>query len=82
MALELEYLYDALAEPIGIVVLTDSPARLAQRLYRLRTAHAPIFENLAFVISPTEPQTQLWILKKTHERPEAETAGDPYGTDD
>ncbi len=76
MALELEYLYDALAEPIGKCILTDSPERLRQRLYVLRTKHAPTFEDLAFVISPTEPQTQLWIMKKHPEIP-----GDPYGTD-
>lgn len=60
----LEYLYDALGEKIGLVILTDSPERLRAKLYAVRKEHAPAFEDLSFVISPTEPETQLWILKR------------------
>lgn len=60
----LELLYDALHQPLGIVVETNSPERLRQKLYALRKAHEPVFDNLAFLISPTEPSTQVWIVKK------------------
>lgn len=62
--LYLGYLYDALASERGIVVLTDSPERLRQKLYSLRSEHAPTFTDLSFVISPTNPTDQLWIVKK------------------
>lgn len=63
-SLYLGYLYDALAAPIGLVILTDNPERLRQRLYSLRSENAPTFDNLSFVISPTNPTDQLWIVKK------------------
>lgn len=60
----LEFLYDALAAEIGIVVITNSPERLRQKLYQLRKDNVPVFDDLAFVISPTNPNDQLWILKR------------------
>lgn len=60
----LELLYDALHQPLGIVAETNSPERLRQKLYKLRKDHEPTFDNLAFIISPTEPNTHLWITKK------------------
>lgn len=60
----LEYMYDALMQPLGIVMETSSPERLRQKLYNLRKQHEPTFDNLSFVISPTAPDSQLWIIKK------------------
>lgn len=67
-ALYLGYLYDALAKPLGLKVLTDDPERLRQRLYALRKENAPTFDDLSFIISPTNPSDQLWIVKK-HPQP-------------
>lgn len=58
----ISYLYDALDSPLGIVVETDSPDRLRQKLYPLRKAD-PLFEPLSFVLSPINP-SHLWILKR------------------
>lgn len=60
----LELMYDALYDPLGSVIETNSPERLRQKLYKLRKDHAPVFDDLAFIISPTEPETQLWLTKK------------------
>lgn len=57
----LEHLYDALHSPLGIIIETDDPEFLRQKLYPLRKDR-PEFANLAFVISPTHPDTELWIL--------------------
>ena len=64
-SLYLSYLYDALEQPIGLVILTDSPERLRQKLYAIRKEMSPQFDNISFVISPTEPDTNLWLIKKT-----------------
>lgn len=60
----LEYLYDALAQPTGLVILTSNPEKLRQKLYELRRDQAPTFDDLAFLISPTNPTDQLWIVHK------------------
>jgi hypothetical protein len=62
----LEKLYDALREPLGIVVETEDPERLRQRLYALRKARIdddPQLRVLSFLISPTNPGSELWIVK-------------------
>ena len=58
----LELLYDALRAEHGIVVETNDPERLRMKLYAARKED-PQLRVLAFVISPTEPQSHLWILK-------------------
>lgn len=58
----ISYLYDALDSSLGIVVETESPDRLRQKLYPLRKAD-PLFEPLAFILSPINP-LHLWILKR------------------
>lgn len=59
----LEALYDALRADIGIVLATDNVGRLQQKLYALRKAHSPVFDELSLVPSPTTPG-QLWIVKR------------------
>lgn len=59
----LELLYDALNSPHGIVVSSEDPERLRQKLYPLRKAYTEL-AGLALVISPSHPETDLWILKK------------------
>lgn len=70
----LEALYDALHSPLGIVIETDSPEFLRQKLYPLRNER-PELAGLSFLISPTHPATELWIVK-------ADGQGNREGTDD
>lgn len=57
-----ELLYLAMAEDIGIVVATDDPIFLRNKLYPLRK-ELPEMAILSFVISPLN-QRDLWIMKK------------------
>jgi hypothetical protein len=58
----IQFLYDALSSEFGVVVETDDPERLRQKLYPLRKQD-PMFEPLAFVISPLNSR-DLWIVRK------------------
>lgn len=58
----LEILYEAARSPIGLVVSTNDPEFLRQKLYPLRKTE-PEFKNLAFVISPLNG-SDLWVLNK------------------
>ena len=60
----LECLYDALNSEAGIIVLTEDPERLRQKLYVLRKERIGELGCLSFLISPTNPQSELWILRK------------------
>lgn len=55
-----EILYDAMREPVGIVVATNDASFLRQKLYALRKDD-PDLAALSFVISPTNG-LDLWIL--------------------
>lgn len=60
-----EVLYEALASPLGIVLLVDDVERARQTLYRLRREAAdPDLQQLALAPSPEAPTTELWIIKK------------------
>lgn len=60
----LELLYEALgADGYGIQVHTEDAERLRQKLYPLKNAN-PIFADLTFILSPFDPATRLWIIKK------------------
>lgn len=60
-----ELLYDALRTPLGIVIQTEDPERLRQRLYPIRKGHED-FSQLSFVISPING-LDLWIVNKGNE---------------
>jgi len=63
-----EFLYDALASELGIVLRSNDPVKLRERLYPLRKSE-PEFTNLSFVLSPTNPETDLWIIRRVrHEK--------------
>lgn len=70
MADLIELLYAAYHADLGIVVETNDPEHLRQKLYPLRKEN-PDFEPLAFVISPLNPQ-DLWIIKQPKETVNAE----------
>jgi len=61
----LELLYTALASEAGIVVQSDDPPRLRQKLYTARRESLdPSRDCLSFVESRTNPSEQLWIVKR------------------
>lgn len=60
-------LYEALAEEYGILVDTNDVIRLRAALYPLRKSNEDL-HCLSFHPSPTNPETQLFIVKK--EQPE------------
>lgn len=61
----LDLLYSAYHSSLGIVVETNDPERLRQKLYPLRKEN-PDFECLAFVISPLNGM-DLWIIRQPTE---------------
>jgi hypothetical protein len=58
----LSLMMKALDTDIGIVIRTEDPSKLRQKLYAIRREDST-FANLAFVLTPDAP-TELWILKK------------------
>lgn len=63
METPLELLYRAFNSPFGIVVQTDDPERLRTRLYPVRKED-PELECIAICVSPTAPNSELWLVKK------------------
>lgn len=57
------FLYTALRSECGIKLSTSDPERLRQKLYKIRKDD-PELEVLSFVISPTNPQGELWLVKR------------------
>jgi hypothetical protein len=57
-------LFSALREEYGIRVATSDPGLLRQQLYKARREDLPSFAGLSFVISPTNPGGELWIIKR------------------
>jgi hypothetical protein len=58
-------LYEALASPYGKVVETSDVERLRQALYKARRDSNDVsLDCLAFCQSPTNPEGELWIVKK------------------
>jgi hypothetical protein len=59
----LELLYEAYRAELGIIVQTNDPERLRQKLYAERKKD-PDLACLSFRISPTSPESELLIIKK------------------
>lgn len=53
----------AATSPNGIAVLTSNADRLRQKLYPVKKTD-PLFANLAIIISPDKPETELFIAMK------------------
>lgn len=70
----IELLYEALRQPYGIIVSTDDVERLRAKLYPLRRGD-PALMALSFIVSPTNPSSELWIVKK--DAADAEEHGTP-----
>lgn len=66
MANLVEFLYRALDAEFGIVVRCRNPERLRHKLYTARReAKNPDFERISFLLSRTNPSTELWIVKNS-----------------
>lgn len=59
----LDLLYQAYNAQFGIVVQTNSPDTLRQKLYAARKSD-PDLACLSFTLSRTSPETELLIVKK------------------
>lgn len=65
-----ELLYRALSAPIGIVVSTNDVKMLREKLYAVRReAQNPDLEALTFAPSRVNPDTELWIVRKSNGQP-------------
>ena len=58
-----DLLLQALASEHGIIIRTPDPLRLRQKLYPLKKEDA-CFICLSFVLSPTNPDNELWVVKR------------------
>lgn len=61
-------LYSAMESPCGVIIATEEPERLRQKLYKLKREN-PAFAALAFQLSPTNPTSELWIVKRDEDGP-------------
>lgn len=59
----IQHLYNALASEHGIILATPEPEKLRQKLYQVRKKD-PELECLSLVISPTNPESELWVVKR------------------
>lgn len=67
----LELWYEALRRGIGIVIETNDPTDLKNKLYRARRdAGDPDLEKLMILSSPTNPTGEIMIAHKTIEAPD------------
>jgi hypothetical protein len=61
---EIEYLYQALASPIGIVLEVSDVGIAQQRLYKARRDSGdPELDRLQLRRSPFLPESELWVVK-------------------
>lgn len=64
--------YEALGSDVGVVIDTNDPEKVRQKLYSLRReAQDPALDCISIVASPSNP-LQLWLIKKPTEA-ESET---------
>lgn len=58
----IELLYAAMNSEFGVAVSTSDPVQLRAKLYPLRKTD-PDLACLSFTISPTNPTSELWIIR-------------------
>lgn len=62
-----ELWYAALAAQCGIIIKTDDPTFIKQKLYALRKELGdPDLENIALMTSPHDPN-EIWLVKKVRD---------------
>lgn len=73
--------YAALASECGIIISSGDPAFTRQKLYALRKElNDPDLEAISIMQSPTNPQQDLWLVKKVRTN-EAQTGLSPPKSD-
>lgn len=70
----LEHLYAALNEPIGVIITSEDRDHTNSKLIQLRKLESPTFDDLAFILSGSNPN-EIWIVKKHPDAP-SETGSD------
>lgn len=70
----IEYLYKALNSEHGVVISTDNPDLLRQKLYAARKTD-PDLAAISISTSRTNPSEELWLVNRNvqSERPETHT---------
>lgn len=69
-AIDITLWYDALASEHGVIIETDDPNAVKQRLYAIRAASADEdLKSISIVTSPTNPERDLWLVKRTEDAP-------------
>lgn len=59
-----EFLYQALAAPIGIALATQNPVAAKALIYSARSAAAdPALMGVTIMVSPRDPQSEIWMIK-------------------
>jgi len=58
----IELLWQAFHAEKGLLVRTDNVKRLREKLYLIRKTDSDLM-SLSFIVSPTNPTTELWIVK-------------------
>lgn len=58
-----EVCFEAMASEDGVVVKTATPSKYRQQLYAAIRKN-PDFAPLGVYISPTNPNNELWVVKK------------------
>lgn len=67
----LNFWYEALATPCGVVIETDNPKEFIQLLYAARAKAAdPDLKSFSICTSPTKPETDIWIVRNENATPE------------
>lgn len=77
-----EHLYRALASKNGIVLTTDDPPRLIQKLNaERRKANDASLKQIIIATSRTNPSGEVWLIKKEPQgaQEDGQTAGDGDG---
>lgn len=71
----LPLLYSAFEHPFGIVIQTNDPDRLKQKLYaERRSSGDPVLEQLILCTSRTNPEGEVWVVRKSPSRSLASAA--------
>jgi hypothetical protein len=70
-AIDITLWYDALASEHGVIIETDDPNAVKQRLYAVRAeSQDEDLKSISIVTSPTNPERDLWLVKRTADAPE------------
>lgn len=65
--------YEALASECGVIIKTDDPALCRAKLYAIRKElKDPDLESIAIMTSPSNPDQDLWLVKKAKDEKERE----------